>query len=293
MKKINYLPAILLALLFFSHFAQRVSAVELLTNGSFETGNFTGWTSVNAPNPYLIWAAVSAGYNDGFHTASPQHGTRSAMNGVAANAGGIFSLSQDATIPAGNAALLTWRHRFQLDNNSFCAGAACGSATFSVQILNTSNTVLQTLHTVTVGPQQVYDSGWVTNFVNLSAYAGQTIRLRFSNSVTATWAGPGMSEIDGVSINAFVPTAANASVGGRILTSGGQGIRNVDVVLTAPDGTMRFAKTGSFGYYRFDEVEVGQTYIVTISSKRYSFTDTARVMTVNDNVTDVDFIALE
>jgi len=58
-------------------------------------------------------------------------------------------------------------------------------------------------------------------------------------------------------------TAANASVSGRVLTAGGQGIRNAEVVISGGTLTepMR-VQTGSFGYYNFEGLQTGQTYMV-------------------------------
>jgi hypothetical protein len=47
-----------------------------------------------------------------------------------------------------------------------------------------------------------------------------------------------------------------------------------------------------FGYYQFDEVEAGQTYVIGVSSKRYVFTQEIQVITVLDNATDINFYAV-
>jgi len=91
----------------------------------------------------------------------------------------------------------------------------------------------------------------------------------------------------------LAPTAANAGIGGRIITFDGSGIRNVRVTLTAPNGQTRTALTGSFGYYSFEEVPVGETYIISIFSKRFTFSQPTQVVTVFDNVADINFIANE
>ncbi len=85
------------------------------------------------------------------------------------------------------------------------------------------------------------------------------------------------------------PTAANVSVSGRVLTSNGNGLRNAIVILTDSNGNSRNVRTGSFGYYSFDEVEVGATYIVAVRSKRFTFTP--QIVSVNDNIGDLDFTA--
>jgi hypothetical protein len=89
----------------------------------------------------------------------------------------------------------------------------------------------------------------------------------------------------------FVPTAANVSVGGRITDFAGNGVSRVQVRMTGPSGEVRTAITNTFGYYRIEDVAVGQTYIVEAASKKYFFDNNPRVLTVNDALSDVHFIA--
>ncbi len=90
----------------------------------------------------------------------------------------------------------------------------------------------------------------------------------------------------------LVPTAAEASISGRVTTSDGRGIQNAVVVVTGdliPDS--RYARTGAFGYYQIDGLEAGRTYVVTIVSKRFTFQMPSRVISLNDSVGDIDFTA--
>ena len=72
-------------------------------------------------------------------------------------------------------------------------------------------------------------------------------------------------------IEQFSPTAASVLVSGTVRTVSGSGIRNAIIMLTAQNGSIRTVLTGTFGSFRFTEVEAGQTYILTIYSKRYAF----------------------
>ena len=87
------------------------------------------------------------------------------------------------------------------------------------------------------------------------------------------------------------PTAAAASVSGRVTTAGGNGIRNADIALIGSDGVTRRAVTSSFGYFRFDDIPTGENYVIRIASKRYVFAQPTRVIAVNDELADVDFVA--
>ncbi|MET0752067.1 MAG: LamG-like jellyroll fold domain-containing protein [Pyrinomonadaceae bacterium] len=87
------------------------------------------------------------------------------------------------------------------------------------------------------------------------------------------------------------PTAASVSVGGRVTLGKGKGIANAHLTLTGSGGDTRLAITNQLGYYRFDDVAVGETYILTISSKRYQFEQPTQVLTVTDEISDVNFMA--
>lgn len=89
----------------------------------------------------------------------------------------------------------------------------------------------------------------------------------------------------------FAPTAAHVAILGRVTTASGNGIRSVRLTLTAPNGTQRSATTSTFGYYAFDNIEVGHTYVLEIVSKKYSFVNPTRVFNLQDQVTDMDFTA--
>jgi hypothetical protein len=87
-------------------------------------------------------------------------------------------------------------------------------------------------------------------------------------------------------------TAAGVSLSGRVTTASGTGIRNARVTISGNAlGESRVATTGSFGYFSFDGLPAGETYVVTVNSQRYTFMVPSRVFTLIDNITDADFVA--
>lgn len=90
---------------------------------------------------------------------------------------------------------------------------------------------------------------------------------------------------------ALMPTASLVSVGGRVVTAEGSGIRNVTVTLTDSAGRTRTARTKTFGHYRFTDVTAGETYILSVRAKRYFFANPTQVVSVLDELTDVNFEA--
>lgn len=127
------------------------------------------------------------------------------------------------------------------------------------------------------------DTGAPTEFCGIACVDETT------NVATAT----GLSSFSRWTIaGAFVPTAANANLAGRIVTADGRGISNARVILSASAlGEPRVALTNPFGYYTFGDLPAGQTYVVTVGSKSYTFAVPSRVITLNDSVDNADFIA--
>ncbi len=81
------------------------------------------------------------------------------------------------------------------------------------------------------------------------------------------------------------------SVSGRVTTPFDQGLRNVVVTLIDPAGVRRRATSSSFGLYSFDNVSPGETYIITVSSRRYRFEP--KILHISESLANVDFRGLE
>jgi hypothetical protein len=86
------------------------------------------------------------------------------------------------------------------------------------------------------------------------------------------------------------PTAASVSISGRVLTAAvenGRGLRNATVYLTKANGETLTRQTSSFGYYRFDDIEAGQTVTISVVAKRYQFSP--QVVNVTEELTALNF----
>jgi len=87
------------------------------------------------------------------------------------------------------------------------------------------------------------------------------------------------------------PTAISVTVSGQVVTANDRGVMYARVTMTNTNGEMRTVLTNPFGYYRFADVPVGETYIFSISHKRYSFSP--QVLTVTEKSNSLNFIASE
>jgi hypothetical protein len=103
--------------------------------------------------------------------------------------------------------------------------------------------------------------------------------------------GIGGSVAGGWGLSFVAPTAAGVSVSG-LVRSGKMPIANVQVMISGGNLTQpMFTKTSSFGNYTFEGLTAGQTYVVTVVSRRYTFPQSAIVVTTVDNVSNADFEA--
>jgi hypothetical protein len=89
-------------------------------------------------------------------------------------------------------------------------------------------------------------------------------------------------------ITALTPTAASVTISGRVRDAKGAGIARASVTLTLADGTLRTAKTNTFGNYQFTGIGSGQNITLQASAKGYTFQP--RVLSLTDDIGDLDFV---
>ena len=145
-------------------------------------------------------------------------------------------------------------------------------------------------------------NGYLTTIAQLPAAAnGKIVGLRWRFGADDNTAGTGTDpgwRIDGITLAGagFVSSFNCAvtppvSISGRVLTPSGLVLRNAVVVLTDSQSVQRRVTSSSFGVFSFDQIQVGQSYTVSVSSKRYRFTP--QVLNISGNVANLDLIGLE
>jgi hypothetical protein len=129
------------------------------------------------------------------------------------------------------------------------------------------------------------------SITGLNVPNGTEIMLRWSDP-DHTGADHGLS-IDDFSVTPMGTSAAAAIVSGRVTTADGRGISNA--ILTISGGGLpepRTIATGHFGYYSFEGLATGQSYSLSISgAKRFTFANPTRIVNLQDDVSDANFIA--
>lgn len=87
----------------------------------------------------------------------------------------------------------------------------------------------------------------------------------------------------------LTPTAATVAVSGRVLSSGGVGVRGALVSITDTHGIQHSVMTNAFGYYTFNNVQSGENFVMRASARGYAFTP--KTLSITDSLGDVDFVS--
>ena len=99
-----------------------------------------------------------------------------------------------------------------------------------------------------------------------------------------------VSDFSDWGVGLLAPLAASSTVSGRISNQTGRGLAYVEVTLTGGAGEVYTVTTGENGRYSFADLQSGETYIISVASKRYRFAEPSRVINLNENLTEVNFI---
>ena len=92
-------------------------------------------------------------------------------------------------------------------------------------------------------------------------------------------------------INILAPTSSSVTIGGKVSATNGNPVARAQVSITLPNGERRTTLTSPFGFYRFNDIAVGKSYVVSVQHKKYQFSP--QIINVFEAMENVDFIALQ
>ena len=174
--------------------------VELITSGSFETGDFTGWTVQDPVDPFAPWSVGGANEGNWFGNTQPQDGAFVAWNGFDGCGPGEFVMFQDVEIPAGAAAELSSMDRLQWDTFGSI------DRTYEVQARHPiTDEVLAVLFDFVAPAGTTDDTQWQAHTADLSHLAGNAVSIYFVEDIPECFSGPAQFEVDAVSLIAQAP----------------------------------------------------------------------------------------
>jgi hypothetical protein len=196
---------------------------NLLVNCGFEAGNFTGWVTSDLATPFFALTVGPAGQSPGFgfFTSNPSEGFLAALHGFDGDPGTI-QIGQDVqlpTLPAGGLPIqLTFDYRGAW-NLTF---GATQNRTFEVRIEPSGGgSPRQTFPVLVAFAGEVMtDTGPRSQTLDLSAFAGQAVRVNFVWTIPESFTGPAFFQLDNVVLTGpSVLTVAKAGTGAGTVTS--------------------------------------------------------------------------
>ncbi|MEQ2006820.1 MAG: Ig-like domain-containing protein [Limisphaerales bacterium] len=173
-----------------------VSTLNSVNNGSFESGDFTGWTVSDTANTTPSLAVRADPANLGLFDAGATDGTRSATHGFSGATAGTISIAQDVTVPAGGTLTFTYRASWNV------SAAATANRTFRLVVQPAGGGAeLFGTNLVSAAPGSFFiQPANQTVSVDLSAFGGQAVRLAFVATIPTGDTGTGSLQLDNVQL---------------------------------------------------------------------------------------------
>lgn len=96
--------------------------------------------------------------------------------------------------------------------------------------------------------------------------------------------------VTAANLTLITPSAASASISGRVATGGGRPISRARVtILNTATSETSTAYTSSFGYFVFEGLPVGNLYVLTVEHLKYEFSNNSQTFTLTEDLTGVEF----
>jgi len=145
----------------------------LITNGDFETGDYRGWQTMDSAHGGFMIHDGTLDPDGPEVPVLPYEGSYSVVSiqtGIGAN-----TLYQEITLPSNVLSIsASWVDRIRNHHSAFIDP----DQEYRVELWDTSNQVLTTLFSTDPGDPVLQD--WTPRSVDITSYAGQTVRLAFT-----------------------------------------------------------------------------------------------------------------
>ena len=249
--------------------------------GNVTVGNFIDDWQIQLA-PYVEAAAVDTvaleGSSGGSHT--PANGSRPALriSGTVGAGGAMVTVNvTGGTGVAGFDYSMTEPFAFGNTTNSVLISIPAGTydgvntGVFNLPFSTNGDTVIESNRTVE------FEVGSVSGNAVLASLGscGQAPITQFTHTI----------------VDDDMPSSSGITVTGRVLESAGRGISQARVILTDSEGNIRNVSTNGFGYFQFESLKAGETFIVSVSSRRHTFRESTRVFMADGLIEEIVFTA--
>lgn len=183
------------------------AGASVLTNGGFETGDFTGWTEVSAAGGSSCnrdWIVDTSGPScEGFEVGTAGTGDFSAFNSFDGDGPKSFTIEQDIALTADPivSATLGWQHSVNWTMRSDAE-----SRVFSLFFLDAADDLIGEVFSLVIDPSQQNTGSidWTDNNLDvtglLGSRGGQTVTLVANVFIPQIFTGPAGFGLDEVTL---------------------------------------------------------------------------------------------
>lgn len=296
----------------FTLFNGTITSVSAYTLGGSFAGNSQTSVTINftatTPNPVLAWGGhISTRADWGVNNSaiaipgSPYHMRLISLNGSGGNQD--RSLQNDAVVfPAQVIIIKDARPNTNQAFGFTSSGQVSSSFSLVDDGINPTNsqqfsglTNFGNANNIIITENAPTNFYFLTNISCVEKSGGGSNQMNTTVDINARQANIILEEGEIVTctfVNS-VTTAAFAYINGRVRTASNEALPNVSVQLQNTRTTeIRVTKTNSFGMYRFDDLTVGDLYVIAVQNKKHSFTPSTQSVTLDSNVTDLDFYSI-
>ncbi len=144
------------------------------------------------------------------------------------------------------------------------------------------------LRVVVYGPTPIDANGLILNLRFVAVGSVGSVSPLSWERLVLNEGTPRNTTIDG-QVELSAKTSNQAEISGKLLTAMGESIANTRLTLTDTAGQTRSILSNGFGLYRFGGLQIGQTYTLSVASRRWTFTPLT--VSVTDQLVNVDMIA--
>ena len=177
------------------------SASSFLVNDSFETGNFAGWITQDLATPFFPLSVQATGAANTFAwpwSSTATNGNFVAFTGFDGAGPGTIFIAQDAAVPVGTTNIsFDWRAAWDLI--TFCGQCQANRLLdFQIQPSGGGASLLSVNVLTAAAHTSNPDTGNQTATIDISAFAGQNVRLAWVMNIPENFTGPAQLQIDNI-----------------------------------------------------------------------------------------------
>lgn len=177
----------------------QANPISVFINPSFETGDFTGWVAQDMALPFDSLRVEDSGYSSGFgfFTTSPTDGNWCAFHGFDGGGPDTIILAQDVTLPV-STSMLMFDYRAAWDMLNY--GGSTQNRVFQVKVepFGGGSPMQNNVILVAQAGTNNLDTGNLIAFIDLSAFAGTSVRISFEWYIPESFTGPGAFQLDNI-----------------------------------------------------------------------------------------------